>query len=137
MYADLAAPLQEKLKLPKEQTKAGSKAKVVWTPAELDAFQNLKSAPSENLELLHLDTSKPFVSRTDASDFAIGAALEQFTKISGLPTLEELKNLKPRDTKPVAFMSRKLTSGQAQKMGHPRKRNLRGGACPRKMGIIY
>lgn len=113
MYADLAAPLQEKLKLPKEQTKAGSKTRVTWTPAELEAFKRLKAALTENLELQHLDTSKPFILRTDASDFAIGAALEQFTEISGQPSLSELRNLKPGSTRPVAFMSRKLTNGQA------------------------
>ena len=115
MYADLAAPLQEKLKLPKEQTKAGSKTRVTWTPAELEAFKRLKNALAENLELQHLDTSKPFILRTDASDFAIGAVLEQFTEISGPPTISDLRNLKPGSTKPVAFMSRKLTNGQATK----------------------
>ena len=115
MYADLAAPLQEKLKLPREQTKAGSKTKVSWTPAELECFEKLKTALTKELELCHLDTSKPFLLRTDASDFAIGAALEQFTEISGQPTEKDLKNLKPGSTKPVAFMSRKLTPGQASK----------------------
>ena len=113
MYADLAAPLQEKLKLPKEQTKAGSKAKVTWTPAELEAFKKLKCALAENLELQHLDTSKPFILRTDASDFAIGAVLEQVTENTGPLTLSDLRNLKPGSTRPVAFMSRKLTNGQS------------------------
>lgn len=115
MYADLAAPLQEKLKLPKEQTKAGSKTKITWTQTELEAFRKLKSALAENLELQNLDTSKPFLLRTDASDFAIGAVLEQFTDVMGQPTLSDLRNLKPGSTRPVAFLSRKLTSGQASR----------------------
>ena len=111
MYAEYAAPLQEKLKVPKEHAKAGSKARVTWTPAELAAFERLKQALVEGLELYHVDPSKPFVLRTDASQYAIGAALEQFPAIAGVPTLEQI--LTPGAALPVAFMSRKLTPGQA------------------------
>jgi hypothetical protein len=86
MYAEYAAPLQEKLKVPKDDAKAGSKAKVHWSPEDLAAFERLKAALMEGLELYHLDTSKPFVLRTDASDYAIVAALEQFPELEGMPT---------------------------------------------------
>jgi hypothetical protein len=38
MFAEFAAPLQEKLKLPKELTRAGSKHKLDWTTEEVEAF---------------------------------------------------------------------------------------------------
>jgi hypothetical protein len=109
LYAELAAPLQEKLKLPRELTKAGSKHPVVWTEQEKEAFDKLKKALVADLELYHIDPAKPFVLRTDASDYAIGAVLEQFPKIDGVPRVEDLR---PGASVPVAFMSRKLTEGQ-------------------------
>ena len=111
MYAEYAAPLQEKLKVPKEEAKAGSKAKVHWSTEDLQAFERLKAALVEGLELHHVDTSKPFVLRTDASDYAIGAALEQFPDVQGMPTNQDIQ--KPGAARAVAFMSRKLTKGQS------------------------
>lgn len=80
MFAQLAAPLQEKLKVPRELGKAGSKHRIDWTPEELKAFDTLKQALVADLELYHIDSRKPFALRTDASQYAIGAALEQFPK---------------------------------------------------------
>ena len=111
MYAEYAAPLQEKLKVPKDDAKAGSKAKVHWSAEDIKAFERLKGALVEGLELFHLDTSKPFVLRTDASDYAIGAVLEQFPDVQGMPTIQDLS--KPGAARAVAFMSRKLTKGQS------------------------
>ena len=65
-----------------------------------------------DLELYHIDPTKPFVLRTDASDYAVGAVLEQFPLVKGMP---ELADIKPGASIPVAFMSRKLTTGQRQK----------------------
>jgi len=109
MFAELAAPLQEKLKLPKELTKAESKHALQWVPKAVEAFEKLKHALVADLELHHIDTSKPFALKTDASDYAIGAALEQFPNIAGVP---ELKDIKQGSSVPVGFMSRKLTAGQ-------------------------
>ena len=67
-FANLAAPLQEKLKLPRENTKAGSKHPLQWTETEIAAFNRLKEALVADLQLHHIDTTKPFVLRTDASD---------------------------------------------------------------------
>ena len=113
MYAEYAAPLQEKLKVPREQGKAGSKAKVEWSPVDLAAFNKLKEVLVNDLLLYHLNPMKPFGLRTDASDYAVGAALEQFPKHDGVPPLEEI--VKPGVARPVAFMSRKLTAGQMRK----------------------
>ena len=112
MFAEFAAPLQEKLKLPRELTRAGSKHPLTWTPQEEKAFERLKQALVADLELHHINPAKPFVLRTDASNYAIGAVLEQFPEVNGLPSLADIK---PGASVPVAFMSRKLTEGQRQK----------------------
>ena len=112
LFSELAAPLQELLKVPREQGKAGSKTPIHIGERELAAFHKLKGALVEGLQLYHVDVTKPFVLRTDASDYAIGATLEQFPTLEGEPTLEDLKRHKPVA---VAFMSRKLTSGQRKR----------------------
>ena len=84
MFAELAEPLQEKLKLPYEHTRAGSKHPLTWTPEEEVAFERLKQALVADLELHHLDPRKPFALKTDASDYAVGAALEQFPNLDGV-----------------------------------------------------
>jgi hypothetical protein len=99
MYAQLAAPLQEKLKLPREVTRAGSKHPIEWTAEETEAFERLKQALVADLQLAAIDPAKPFIIRTDASDYAIGAVIEQ-SPGEGLSSI------------PVGFMSRKLTNGQ-------------------------
>ena len=50
--------------------------------------------------------------KTDASQYAIGACLEQFPNIDGEPKLEDIK---PGASVPIGFMSRKLTSGQGDR----------------------
>jgi len=109
MYAEMAAPLLEKLKLPRELTKAGSQHPIVWTEDEKVAFERLKTSLVAELSLLHVDPSRPFAIRTDASNYAIGAALEQFPGVDGMPTLDDLR---AGGSIPVGFMSRKLTEGQ-------------------------
>ena len=96
-YAALAAPLMELLKVGRTDGKKGSKKPVAWTPESEQAFRNLKAALASELELYQLDPDQPFILRTDASDFAIGAVLEQ--ERDGRPL-------------PVAFYSRKLTGSQ-------------------------
>ena len=121
MFAELAAPLQEKLKLPRELTKAGSKHKVEWAEEEKKAFEKLKLALVADLELHHINPNKPFALRTDASDYAIGAALEQFPMLSGVPTLEDIK---PGASVAVGFMSRKLTEGQRRRWDTGTRRRM-------------
>ena len=113
-YAHLAAPLMEKLKVDRVDGKKGSKKKIVWTEEDKVAFEKLKASLVEGLSLQHLNPDRPFVLRTDASDRAIGAVLEQLVdkERTGHITPEEAKTLK---TVPVAFFSRKLTTGQVQR----------------------
>ena len=68
-----------------------------------------------NLTLQHLNQDRPFILRTDASDRAIGAVLEQLADSGQRErlTLEEVQ--KGVKTVPVAFFSRKLTTGQSRR----------------------
>ena len=76
-YAEAAAPLMGKLKLNRQDGKKGSKLRLNWTEAEIEAFHQLKSKLGGTLELWQVDLDKPFRMRCDASDFAIGAELAQ------------------------------------------------------------
>jgi hypothetical protein len=96
-FAEFAAPLQEHLKVDRVTGKKGSKAPVKFTEADLRAFQRIKEALCENLEVFQLDPDSPFVLRCDASDVAIGAVLEQERGDKWVP---------------VGFLSRKLTPSQ-------------------------
>ena len=61
----------------------------------------MKKVLTSNLELFRIDPDAPFILRTDASDRAIGAVLEQERMIQG-----ELQKV------PVGFFSRKLAKSQ-------------------------
>jgi len=112
-YAGLAAPLSEKLKgLPRTESKKGSQKRLVWSEEEVGAFEKLKAALVEGLELQHVDPDRPFVLWVGASRYAIGALLEQLKCGCGTPKPGEVAEGK---TVPVAFMSRKLTPGQSAK----------------------
>ena len=108
-YADLAAPLQEKLKLPRGEGKAGSKKAISWTPEDQQAFDKIKEVLCGSLSLNRMDPDRPFVLRTDASKYAVGAVLEQLPTENRVPTTQDVLEKK---TVPVGFMSRKLTVGQ-------------------------
>ena len=57
----------------------------------------------------------PLIICTDVSEYAVGAVLEQMGVESVVPTVDLLRDAPPGTNKPVAFYSRKLTSGQARK----------------------
>ena len=113
-FAQYAGPLQDKLKVGRELGKKGSKLPVTFTVEERRLFEELKRKLLSGLSLQAVNPDKPFVLRCDASKYAIGAALEQLPEGEGTPTTAEVLE---RKTKPVAFMSRKLTPGQAAKWG--------------------
>ena len=83
-FADLAAPLTNLMR----QSSA-----FLWTPECQKAFDELKTALTSQPCLLLPDFSKPFVLTCDASDFAVGAVLEQD---------------QGQGWQPVAYMSKKL-----------------------------
>ena len=83
-FSKIASPLSELLqKTPKFE----------WKETQQQAFETLKNAISTAPILIAPDDSKPYVVNTDASGFAVGAALSQ----------DQGKGLQP-----VAFMSKKM-----------------------------
>ena len=77
MYAELSGPLHKMLQVGKFDGRKRSKKKVAWTPEVEDAFSRLKARLLGQLGLFLVDPDKGFVLRTDASDYAVGAVLEQ------------------------------------------------------------
>jgi len=82
---------------------------VDWTPEDIKHFEALKAKLAKQLELFRLDPDRPFVMRCDASDFAIGAVLEQ-----AHPDEVDTTHIDIGKTRlvPVSFFSRKLTGSQ-------------------------
>ena len=81
-YADYAGPLMSKLQLNRVDGKKGSQKRLSWRKHEIESFEKLKKVLAESLELFRIDPDSPFILRTDASDKAIGAVLEQERKVS-------------------------------------------------------
>ena len=77
MYAELSGPLHKMLQVGKFDGRKGSKKKLAWTPQAEDEFSRLKERLLGQLGLFLVDPDKGFVLRTDASDYAVGAVLEQ------------------------------------------------------------
>ena len=77
MYAELSGPLHKMLQVGKFDGRKGSKKKLAWTPESEDAFSRLKERLLGQLGLFLVDPDKGFVLRTDASDYAVRAVLEQ------------------------------------------------------------
>jgi len=109
MYAQIASRLQDKLKVPRDVGKKGSKVKIFFDKEDIEAFEELKKRLCSGLSLQRVNPDKPFVLRVDASGYAVGATLEQLKEGGERPTVEDVLN---KQTVPVAFMSRKLTTGQ-------------------------
>ena len=103
------SPLLEKLKVTRKEGKKGSKVRVTWDAKDQEAFEAIKRSLVDRLSLLHVNPDRPFILRTDACGYAVGAVLEQLRESDAMPTAQDA--LEGR-TQPVAFMSRKLTEGQ-------------------------
>ena len=100
MYAELSGLLHKMLQVGKFDGQKGSKKKLAWSPEAEDAFSSLKEQLLGRLGLFLVDPDKGFVLQTDASDYAVGAVLEQVRD--------------DRSHVPVAFWSRILAEGQRQ-----------------------
>ena len=77
MYAELSGPLHKMLQVGKFDGRKGSKKKLAWTPEDENAFSRLKERLLGQLGLFLVDPNTGFVLRTDASDYTVGAVLEQ------------------------------------------------------------
>ena len=98
MYAEYAAPMTTMLKGNREETKKGSKKALVWNEESDRAFEGMKQALLSAVGLHLVDPDRGFVLRTDASDYAVGAVLEQ--------VLDDGRHV------PVPFWSRVLAESQ-------------------------
>ena len=100
MYAEQSGPLHRMLQVGKFDGRKGSKKKLAWTPEAEDAFSRLKERLLGQLGLFLVDPDMGLVLRTDASDYLVGAVLEQ-VRDDGSHV-------------PVGFWSRILAKGQRQ-----------------------
>ena len=98
MYAELLGPLHKMLQVGKFDGRKGSNTKLAWTTEAEEAFEALERTLLGNLGLFLINPDKGFVLPTDASDYAVGAVLEQVR--------EDGSDV------PVAFWSRVLAEGQ-------------------------
>ena len=103
----MAASLLDKLKVGRTESKKGSKVRLVRKDVEKADFEAIKKALTGTLSLQVINPEWPFVLRTDASNFAVGAVLEQVPRVQGMPTLADVA---ANRTVHVAFISRKMTT---------------------------
>ena len=108
-YAEAASPLMGMLEFSRADGKKGSKKKLEWTGEAEMAFELLKQKLTKQLELYQVDPERPSVLRTDATDYAIGAVLEQQHPDDKRADLIELNKTR---LVPVSFYSRKLAESQ-------------------------
>ena len=85
------AGLQDKLKVPHEEGKKGSRVKITWDPPDQEAFEEIKKRLLSKLVLQSVDPNRPFVLRVDASTYAVGATLEQLLDEDRMPTPEDVR----------------------------------------------
>ena len=120
MYAQVAARLQDKLKVPRELGKKGSKQRVEFDAEDLEAFEELKRRLCQGLSLQRVNPDKPFVLRVDASGYAVGATLEQLLEGDGTPTSQDVMEKKLHQSH-LCFESWRRVKGN----GSPGTRDIR------------
>lgn len=91
--AEILAPLHEALK----------RKSFRWTACENAAFENAKTALAEATLLVHPRASAPTNLSVDASEVAVGGALEQFIENTWKPIAFFSRKLKPSERKYSAF----------------------------------
>ena len=99
-YANIVARFQDKLKVPREIGRKGSKAPISWDEEDDKAFLEIKEKLCSRLGLQRVNPNRPFVLRVDASGYAVGAVLERLEESNRMPTVEDVR---ARKTVPIAF----------------------------------
>ena len=110
-YTTIAAPLMELLKgVPKGSELKSHKVSLTgkWEAKHELAFLRLKNSLLVTVPLQEVDPSKPFYLSPDASQYAVGSALQQ-KDCNCSPEDSLTCDHKPR---PLPFLSRKLASSQ-------------------------
>ena len=74
-----------------------------WTSEAAEAFSSIKDALAQATLLSHPQPGAPLAIMTDASDFAIGAVLQQFVSDSWQPISYFSRKLKPSETRYSTF----------------------------------
>ena len=105
IYAEYADSITAMLKDNREETKMGSKKALVWYEESERALEGMQQVPLSAVGLHPVHPDRGFVLRTDASDYAIGALLEQ--------VLDDERHV------PVAFWSRVLAERPEADMDGP------------------
>ena len=101
MYAEYAAPMTAMPRGNRDDTEKGSTKALVWNEESDRGFEGMKQALLSAVGQHLVDPDRGFVLRTDTTDYAIGAVLEQ--------VLDDGRPL------PVAFWGRVLTEGQRRR----------------------
>lgn len=96
------APFNDFLK----DSRKNDKRAVPWTPEAITAFEQCKEKPAQATLLAHPSEFTPFILKTDASDTALGAVLEQVNN---------------HQSRPVAFFSKKLSPAQRKYSAYDRE----------------
>lgn len=99
--ADILRPLNSLLKPSRKGSSTSTK--VDWTDAARDAFDSIKERLASSVLLVFPSTSAPTRIHTDASDFAVGAVLQQFSENEWRPLAFFSKKLQPAELKYSAF----------------------------------
>ena len=84
------------LQVNKKEGKKGRQKRVPWGLEQQTAFESIKARLCGNLLLQCVNLDKPFVLRTDASGYAVGASLEQMVDEVRIPTPEYVQQKKNR-----------------------------------------
>ena len=96
--AAIMHPLNQLLTHPKDKS-----AHIEWTEEALSAFSKTKEALADATLLTHPKLNAPTCLMTDASDNAVGAALQQYIGSSWQPIAFFSKKMKPAETRYSTF----------------------------------
>ena len=83
MYVELSGPFYKMLQVGKFHGRKGSNKKLAWTTEAEEASRTLKRTVLGKVGSVLINLNQGFMLRTDASNYAVGAVLEQVRKEVG------------------------------------------------------